>query len=127
MFFASPDSVVAGAIDNLQFDDELFQQLQRPRLAILWRFGTAQRDQFGFGGTVKDALSGRGWRMLAHQNGLKPFFHKLLAGPSNRIGADIEGSRDLAVAPSLTSIQGVSLQQDASLGQLTGRMSSGID
>ena len=36
--------------------------------------------------------------MLADQHGFEPFFHQLLAGPSNRIDA---GSRALAIRPSL--------------------------
>jgi hypothetical protein len=60
VFLRPPDRVISGAIDDLQFDDLVFQQLQRPPPAALWRFGTSRGDQFGFGGSVKDALSGRG-------------------------------------------------------------------
>jgi hypothetical protein len=123
---ASARPCYRGAIDDLQFDDLLFQQLQRPPPATLWRFGTSQGDQFGFGGSVKDALSGRGWRMLADQNGFKSLFHQLLAGPRNRIDAGVEGRRDLAIALSFASCRGARLLQDAGLDELAGRMLSGM-
>jgi hypothetical protein len=62
--------------------------------------------------------------MLADQNGFKPFFHQLLAGPRTRIDAGVEGRRDLAIAPSFAGFRGVRLQPDAGLGQLAGRMLS---
>jgi hypothetical protein len=43
---------------------------------------------------VKDAWSGRGWRMLADKHGIEAFFHQLLAGPSNGVDAGIEGGGD---------------------------------
>jgi hypothetical protein len=58
--------------------------------------------------------------MLADRHGLEPFFHQLLAGPSNRVDAGIEGCCDPAVTPSFASFRGVSLQQDACLGQQPG-------
>jgi hypothetical protein len=60
--------------------------------------------------------------MLADQHRLKPFFHQLLAGPGDRIGAGIEGLGNLAVAPSCARFRGVSLQQDACFGQQPGRV-----
>jgi hypothetical protein len=50
--------------------------------ATLRRFGTGQGNQLRFGDAVKDARSGRGWRMLADKHGIEAFFHQLLAGPS---------------------------------------------
>ena len=48
--------------------------------------------------------------MLADQHGLEAFFHQLLAGPGNRIGAGIERLGNLAVTPSFACFRGVSLQ-----------------
>src|ERR1700730_14190202 len=71
--YRPPDRVVAGSVNDLQFHDLLFQQLQRPPLATLRRFGTGQGNQLRFGDTVKDAWSGRGWRMLADEHGIEAF------------------------------------------------------
>ena len=60
--------------------------------------------------------------MLADQDGLEPFFHQLLAGPGNRVGAGIEGRCNPAVTPAFASFRGVGLQQDACPGQLPGRV-----
>jgi hypothetical protein len=58
--------------------------------------------------------------MLADKDCVEAFFHQLLAGPSNGVDAGIEGSGDLAVPPSFASRRGISLQQDACPGQLSG-------
>jgi hypothetical protein len=123
--YRPPDRVVAGSVNDLQFHDLLFQQLQRPPLATLRRFGTGQGNQLRFGGAVKDARSGRGWGMLADKHGIEAFFHQLLAGPSNGVDAGIEGGGDFAVPPSFASLRGISLQQNACLGQLPGRVLTG--
>ena len=65
--------------------------------------------------------------MLADQDGLKPFFHQLLAGPGNRIGAGIEGLGNLTVTPSVATFRSVSLQQDACLAQQPGRVFADMD
>ena len=54
--------------------------------------------------------------MLANQDGLEAFFHQLLAGPGNRIGAGIEGLGNPAVTPPFARFRGVGLQQDACFG-----------
>jgi hypothetical protein len=118
----TPNGVVAGALDDIQFHDSLLQQLQRPPLAAFGRSGTGQRDQLRLGCPVKDAWPGRGRRMLADQDGLEPFFHQLLTGPCHRVDAGIQGRRNLAVTPSFAGFRGVSLQQDACLRQQPGRV-----
>ena len=60
--------------------------------------------------------------MLADKHGIEAFFHQLLAGPSNGVDAGIEGGGDFAVPPSFASLRGISLQQNACLGQLPGRV-----
>jgi hypothetical protein len=78
------------------------------------------RDQFGFGGSVKDALSGRRWRMLEQQNGPPSAgCWRVRATVSTLVS---RGRRDPRVAPSFASLGSVGLQQDAGLRELTGRM-----
>src|SRR5271167_2915897 len=59
------------------------------------------------------------------RHGIEAFFHQLLAGPSNGVDAGIEGDGDFAVPPSFASLRGISLQQNACLGQLPGRVLTG--
>src|SRR3984885_40058 len=75
-------------------------------------------------GSVENTRSGRGWGMLADKNGLKAFFHQLLAGSRHRVDAGVDGGGDLAVAPSVASVRCVRLQQNTSSGQLAGRVRS---
>jgi hypothetical protein len=63
--------------------------------------------------------------MLADKHGIEAFFHQLLAGPSNGVDAGIEGGGDFAVPPSFASLRGISLQQNACLAQLPGRVLAG--
>src|SRR5277367_6385137 len=65
--------------------------------------------------------------MLADQDGVEALFHQLLAGPSNGIDASVEGGGDFAVPPSFASLRGVGLQQNAGLGQLSGRVLTRTD
>jgi hypothetical protein len=60
--------------------------------------------------------------MLADKHGIEAFFHQLLAGPSDGVDAGIECGGDVTVAPSFSSLRGISLQQNACLGQLSGRV-----
>jgi hypothetical protein len=121
VFLRPPDRFVAAAIDDLQFGDLLFQQLQRPPLATtlavrnrprrsIWLRRLRQRCAF--------------WPRLMNACGPEPpqpFVHRLLASPSTLIDAGIEVRRDLAVAPPFVSLRSVSLQQPACLGELPSR------
>ena len=60
--------------------------------------------------------------MLADKHGIEAFLHQLLAGPGNGVDAGIERGGDFTIAPSSASPRGISLQQNARLGQLSGRM-----
>ena len=60
--------------------------------------------------------------MLADQDGGEAFFHQLLARPSNGVDAGIEGGSDFAVAPSFASLRSIGFQQNACLGELSGRV-----
>src|ERR1700675_3515356 len=50
--------------------------------------------------------------MLANQGGLEPFFDQPLARPRDRVYTGLQARRDLAVAPTLTTVAGVAFQQD---------------
>jgi hypothetical protein len=65
--------------------------------------------------------------MLADQDGGEAFFHQLLARPSNDVDAGVEGGGDFAVSPSFASLRGIGLQQNACLGQLSGRVLTRTD
>jgi hypothetical protein len=58
--------------------------------------------------------------MIANQDGIEAFFHQLLAGLGNRIGAGIEGLGNPAVTPPFACIRGVSLQQRALVSSRAG-------
>src|SRR5580704_19394384 len=85
-FLYSPDRVVAGALNDLQFHDLVFQQCQCPTGPTLGRFRTGQRDQFGLRGTIEDALAGRIWGMLAGEDRVEAVLDQPLAYP--REGGD---------------------------------------
>jgi hypothetical protein len=112
------DRVVAGAIDNVQFHDRGFQQRQRPPLASFWRRGAGERDQFGLGGAVEDALSGRVGGMLAAQRGIEAFLHQPLTRAGDGVEAGVQRFGDLAVAPGHARLRGIRLQQDTCLQHL---------
>src|SRR5467141_982263 len=65
--------------------------------------------------------------MLANQGGLEPFFDQPLARPRDRVDTALQGRRDLAVAPALTTVRGVGFQQDPGLQQLLCWMVSAMD
>src|SRR5580700_1330270 len=65
--------------------------------------------------------------MLANQGGLEPFFDQPLARPRDRVDTGLQGRRDLAVAPALTTLRGVGFQQDPGLQQLLCWMVSAMD
>jgi len=50
---------------------------------------------------------------------------RLLAGPTSGVDAGIEGGGDFSAPPSFASLRGISLQQNACLGQLPGRVFTG--
>src|ERR1700732_610064 len=65
--------------------------------------------------------------MLANQGGLEPFFDQPLARPRDRVDTALQGRRDLAVAPALTTLRGIGFQQDPGLQQLLCWMVSAMD
>src|SRR6267378_2119175 len=77
-------------IDNLQFHDLFLQQPQGPARASLGRFGTSQRNQFGFLLAVKNPRNRRCRPLFATQHSLEAFFHQLLADPVNHRCAGLQ-------------------------------------
>src|SRR3954464_1893025 len=65
--------------------------------------------------------------MLADQDGGEAFFHQLLSGPGNGVDAGVESGGDVAVPPSFARLRGIGLQQNAGLGQLSGRVLTRMD
>ena len=56
--------------------------------------------------------------MLAGQRGVDPTLHQVLTGAGDGVEAGIQRLGDLAVAPGLTGLRGIGLQQDARLQRL---------
>ena len=102
-------------IDDVQLDNSGFQQLQRPPQTSLGWLGAGKRDQLCLCLAVKDALARRVGRVLAGQGSLQTFFHQLLSGASNGVGAGLQRLSNAAVAPTFTGCRCVSLQQYARL------------
>jgi hypothetical protein len=102
-------------LDNIEFDDFLFQQPQAPARASLGRIGTRQGDQLGFPFTVKDRRHGRRCALLSAQHRLKAFFHQLPAHPVDHRCAGLQRLDNPAVAPSLTGLGDIGLEQDPRL------------
>lgn len=115
-FFERPsDRVVAGTIHDVQFYHRGFQQFQRPPRTPLGGLGTSERDQLGLGGAVEDALSRRVGRMFAGQCGIHSALHQELTATGDGVDAGVQRRGDLTVAPGLSGLRGVGLQQDACL------------
>ena len=125
MFFEGPpDCAVAGAIDEVQLHDLVFQQSQCPACAALGRFGTSQGNQLGFLLAIENSGNGRRRSWLATQHSLEAFFHQLFADPVNHGCAGLQGLDDLVVAPSFAGFRGVRLQQNPRLHQPLRRAAS---
>jgi hypothetical protein len=101
----------------LQFHDLFLQQPQGPARASLGRFGTSQRNQFGFFLAVKNPCNRRCRPLLAAQHSLEAFFHQLLPDPVNHGCAGIQRLDDPVVAPAFTALRNISLQQYSRLQQ----------
>src|SRR4029450_7871965 len=85
--------------------------------ASLRRFGTRQRNQFGFLLTVKNGRNSRRCALLAAQHGLEALFHQLLAAPVDHGWAGIQGLNDPAITPTFTGLRDIGLQQYPGLQQ----------
>jgi len=95
----------------LEFHDLLLQQPQGPARAALGRFGTSQRNQFGFFLAVKNPGNRRCRPLLAAQHSIETFFHQLLPDPVNHRGAGLQCLDDPIVTPAFTGFRHIGLQQ----------------
>src|SRR3954466_12425361 len=64
---------------------------------------------------------------LRTRTAAKPSSTRLLAGPGNGVDAGAESARDLAAPPSFAPLRGIGFQQNAGLGQLSGRVLTRMD
>ena len=122
MFFFErrPIGVVAGALDNVQFDNLLLEQTQAPSGKALRGRREGQRDQFCFRRAVENSPRGGVRVVFAGQHRLEPFLDQLAPGPLDSGDAGVQRRGDPAVAPAFTRIRYVRLQQDARLRQQLG-------
>ena len=79
------------------------QQPQGPARASLGRFGTSQRNQFGFFLAVKNPCNRRSPPLLAAQHSLEAFFHQLLPDPVNHRCAGLQRLDNPLVTPAFTA------------------------
>src|SRR6202030_2201081 len=78
MFFESPpDGVVAGAFNDVQFDDLLLEQTQAPFGVTRRGWPACQRDQFCFRRAVENPWSGGVCVIFAGQDCLEPLLNQL--------------------------------------------------
>src|SRR5271157_4004381 len=118
MFFYRPsDRAVAGAIDDIELHDLVFQQPQGPARASLRRFRTSQGNQFGLLLAVKNPRNRRHRSLLAAQHGIEALFHQLLACPVDHGWAGLQSLRNLAVTPSIPTFRDIGLEQYPRLQQ----------
>jgi hypothetical protein len=101
----------------LQFHDLFLQQPQGPARASLGRFGTSQRNQFGFFLAVKNPCNRRCRPLLAAQHSLEAFFHQLLPDPVNHRCAGLQRLDNPVVTPAFTGFRHIGLQQYPRLQQ----------
>src|SRR5271165_6154727 len=113
-FFERPtDRVVAGALDDLQFDDLLLQKTQGPFGAARRSRPASQSDQLGFRFAVENPPPGGIGIGLARQDGLEAFLDKEPSRPLDRRDAGVQSLGDPAVAPSVAGLRDVRFQQNA--------------
>src|ERR1700738_790763 len=112
--------VVAGALDNVQFDNLLLEQTQAPSGKAFRGRREGQRDQFCFRRAVENPPPGGVRVVFAGQHRLEPFLDQLAPGPLDSSDAGVQRRGDPAVAPAFGRIRYVRLQQDARLRQQLG-------
>jgi hypothetical protein len=121
LFFERPtDRVVAGALDDVQFDDLLLEQAKAPSGEAIWGWREGQRDQFGFRRAVENPRPGGLGIIFTGQHRLEPFLDQLAPGSLNGSDAGIQRRCNRAVAPAFARIRYVRLQKDAGLRQQLG-------
>src|SRR5580693_4421253 len=116
-FLRSPDRVVAGALDNVQFDDLVLEQAQAPTGETLRGRRECQCDQLCFRRAVENAWTGRIGIVFTGQHCLEPFLDQLAPGPLDIGDAGVQRRGNPAVAPTFARIRHVRLQENARLRQ----------
>lgn len=112
MFFEhASDRVVAGALDDAELDDFLFEKPQGPARISIGRCRAGQGDEPRFRLAVENRRDRRRHALLAAEHGVEPFFHQLLANPIDHRDARIQSLDDLAVAPAFAGLRCIGLQQ----------------
>src|SRR5271165_6161589 len=119
-FFLSPsDRVVAGLLDDVQFDNFLLEQAQAPTGEPLGSRRAGQSDQFRLRGPVENPRPGGVRIVLAAQRRLEPFLDEPTPGTTDRVDTRIQCHRDRALAPPFARLRHVRLQEDPRLRQRT--------
>src|SRR5580693_391573 len=116
-FLRSPDRVVAGALDNVQFDDLLLEQAQAPTGETLRGRRECQCDQLCFCRAVENAWTGGIGIVFTGQHRLEPFLDQMAPGPLDIGDAGVQRRGNPAVAPTFARIRHVRLQENARLRQ----------
>src|ERR1700687_1677840 len=119
-FLRPPDRVVAGALDNVQFDDLLLEQAQAPTGETLRGRREGQCDQFCFCYAVENPRPGGIGIVFAPQHRLESLLDELAPGPLDSGNAGVQRRGNPAVAPAFAELRYVRLQQDAGLRQQLG-------
>src|SRR5208282_4608 len=121
------DRIVAGLLDDVQFDDLLLEQAQTPTREPHGRRGAGQGDQFRFRRPVENPRPGGVRIVFAGQRRRHPFFDQSRPGAADIVYAGVQRRRDRAVAPTFARLRHVRLQQDARLRQRLRRMLARAD
>src|SRR5208282_4045467 len=106
---------VAGALDNVQFDDLLLEQAQAPTGETLRGRREGQCDQFCFCYAVENPRPGGLGIVFAPQHRLEPLLDQLASGPLDSGDAGVQRRGNPAIAPAFAEFCYVRLQQDAGL------------
>src|SRR5271157_1034351 len=125
--FGHVDRVVAGLLDDVQFDDLLLEQAQTPMREPLGRRRAGQGDQFRLRRSVENPRPGGVRIVFAGQRRRDPFFDQSTPGAADIVDAGVQRRRDRAVAPTFARLRHVRLQQDARLRQRLCRMLARAD
>jgi len=109
-------------LDDLQFNNLIGEQADRPaRVSFRW-LGAGQRDKSGFGRAVKNLLTRRRCPLFALKHSLKSFQDKLLAHPLDHRQIGLKRLCDIRIAPSHAFGARVSLEQDARGISIRGKL-----
>ncbi len=122
VFFESPsDRVVAGLLDDGQFDALLLEQARAPTSEPLGSRRAGRSDQFRRRRPVENPPPGGVRIVFALQRRLQPFLDESRPETADIVDAGVQRRRDRAVAPTFPRLRHVRLRQDTSLRQQSRR------